>query len=217
MPSSWSARRAAAIAALTLAAPTLACGPRARPLAGMPVPAVLPSGELPPGHQRYDFRWEYQDGDLVARGEGVGRVAAPDSVRLDFFLDGGLGGGYAVVVGGRVYAPGGDQVKRFLPPLPLLWASLGRLAVPAARDTVARVDGGTLRADIGGAPTTWRASFDGPRLTRLERIDDGRVGEWVARDSTSVRYVHTTARRALTLTRLRSQPAGDFDATIWNH
>ena len=41
--------------------------------------------------------------------------------------------------------------------------------------------------------------------------------EWVARDSASVRYMHTTARRALSLTKVASQPAGDFDATIWNH
>ena len=192
------------------------CAPRARPLVGVPAPAVLPRTELPPGRQRYDFRWEYEDGDLVARGEGVARVAAPDSVRLDFFLDGGMGGGYAILLGGDLFAPGGDQVRRYLPPAPLLWASLGRLAVPSARDTVARVDAGVLRADIGRAPT-WRASFEGPRLTRLERIDDGRIAEWVARDSDRVRYLNAASRRTLTLTKLRAQPAAEFDATIWAH
>ncbi|HET7457683.1 MAG TPA: hypothetical protein VFJ74_08500 [Gemmatimonadaceae bacterium] len=209
-------RRLAALAATSALALLAGCGPRARPLVGVPAPAVLPRAELPPGRQRYDFRWEYQDGDVVARGDGVARVAAPDSIRLDFFLDGGLGGGYAVVLGNDVFAPGGEQVRRFLPPPPLLWASLGRLAVPPSPDTSARVDGGTLRADIGRDPT-WRASFAGARLTRLERIDDGRIAEWVSRDSSSVHYVHTTARRALTLSKVRSQPAGDFDATIWTH
>jgi hypothetical protein len=205
-----------AAGAMTLGLFALGCGPRAQALRGAPAPAVLPRGELPPGHQRYDFRWEYQDGDVVARGEGVARVAPPDSVRLDFFLDGGLGGGFAVVLGPDMFAPGGEQVRRFLPPASFLWASLGRLAVPAGRDTVARVDGATLRADIGRDPT-WRVTFDGARLSRLERIDDGRIAEWVSRDSAGVRYMHTTARRQLTLTRLRSQPTGDFDATIWNH
>ena len=193
-----------------------ACPPRVRPLVGVPAPAVLPRAELPTGRQRYDFRWEYHDGDILARGDGVARAASPDSVRLDFFLDGGMGGGFAVLIGDRLYAPGGDQVRRFLPPVPLLWASLGRLAVPAAPDTVARVDAGVLRADIGRDPV-WRASFEGPRLTRLERIDDGRLAEWVARDGDRVHYLHTTSRRTLTLTRLRVQPAAEFDATIWAH
>ena len=90
------------------------------------------------------------------------------------------------------------------------------MAVPSARDTVARVDAGVLRADIGRAPT-WRASFEGPRLTRLERIDDGRIAEWVARDSDRVRYLNAASRRTLTLTKLRAQPAAEFDATIWAH
>jgi len=192
------------------------CGPRARPLVGAPAPAVLPRAELPAGRQRYDFRWEYEDGDLLVRGDGVARTAAPDSVRLDFFLDGGMGGGYALLLGQELIVPGGDQVRRLLPPPPLLWASLGRLAVPPASDTIARVDAGTLRADIGRDPT-WRASFDGQRLARLERIVDGRVAEWLVRDPDRVRYLHTTSRRALTLTKLRVQPAAEFDATIWDH
>lgn len=207
-------RRLAGVCAVALL--VTACPPRARPLVGVPAPVALPRAELPPGRQRLDFRWEYQDGDLLARGDGVARLASPDSVRIDFFLDGGMGGGYAVLIGDQLFAPGGDQVRRFLPPIPLLWASLGRLAVPPSADTVARVDAGVLRADIGRDPT-WRASFDGPRLTRLERIDGGRVVEWVTRASDRVDYFHTTSRRTLSLTKLRVQPAADFDETIWAH
>ena len=203
------------LAALVLV--VAACGPRARPLVGVPAPAVLPRAELPEGRTRYDFRWEYEDGDLVVRGDGVARAAAPDSVRLDFFLDGGMGGGYALLLGDQLIVPAGaEQVRRLLPPPPLLWASLGRLAVPAAGDTVARVDESVLRADIGRDPT-WRASFDGQRLTRLERIADGRVAEFVARAADHVDYLHTTSRRALRLSKLRVQPATEFDATIWDH
>lgn len=200
---------------LALAAGAASCAPRARPLAGAPAPARLPSTELPAGRQRIDFRWEYRDGDLLARGEGVARLSAPDSVRLDLFLDGGLGGGYAIVIGNEIFTPAGDQARRMLPPAPLLWASLGRLAVPPASDTTARVDGGVLRADIGRDPT-WRATYDSAGLTRLERIQSGRVQEWASRDgSRHVRYENPLAQRTLTLDITRTQGAGQFDAAIW--
>lgn len=202
------------VAAVALAAAASACAPRARPLAGAPAPARLPAAQLAPGRQRIDFRWEYRDGDLLARGEGVARVSAPDSVRLDLFLDGGLGGGYAIVIGDQIYTPAGDQARRVLPPAPLLWATLGRLAVPAAPDTTARVDGGVLRADIGRDPT-WRATFDSTQLTRLERIESGRLQEWASRDGKRVRYENPLAQRTLTLDITRTQGAGEFDAAIW--
>jgi hypothetical protein len=203
---------------LALALATLAgCAPQAGALRGAPAPARLPVTELPPGRQRLDFRWEYRDGDLAARGEGVARLASPDSVRLDLFLDGGLGGGYAIVIGKEIFTPSGDQARRVLPPAPLLWATLGRLAVPAAPDTTARVDGGRLRADIGRDPT-WRATFDSTRLTRLERIEGGRVLEWTERGVNGrVRYENTLAQRALTLDVTRTQEASEFDAAIWRH
>lgn len=202
------------VAALAVAALASACAPRARPLGGAPVAARLPAAELPAGRQRIDFRWEYRDGDLLARGDGVARVSAPDSVRLDLFLDGGLGGGYAIVIGNDIYTPAGDQARRVLPPAPLLWATLGRLAVPAAPDTTARVDGGVLRADIGRDPT-WRATFDSAGLTRLERIQGGRLQEWASRDGRKVRYENPLVQRTLTLDITRTQGAGDFDAAIW--
>ena len=146
-----------------------ACAPRAGRLAGTPAPARLPGTELPRGNQRIVFRWDYVDQALAAKGEGVARISSPDSVRLDFFLDGGLGGGYAIVIGDSISTPGGDQVRRYLPPVALLWASLGKLAVPPVPDTVAKVDGGTLRADIGHDPA-WRVTFTGDRLTRLDWI-----------------------------------------------
>ena len=205
-----------ALAALAVAV-GLACAPRARPLGGTPVPEVrLPNTRLPAGHRRIIFRWEYVDPSIGARGEGVARIAPPDSVRLDFFLDGGLGGGYAIVVGESVFSPAEAQAKLFLPPPPLLWSTLGRLAVPPAADTTASADGSTLRADIGRDPV-WRATFDRDRLVRLERIDGGRVREWVSRASNDdVRYENEQGQRVLTLKVTKSDGVPAFDPAIWH-
>jgi hypothetical protein len=213
---SWAHRMATILAPCSRAVLvlTIACAPRAGSLGGSPVPARFPSSDLPRGHQRLVFRWDYVDQALAAKGEGVARIASPDSVRLDFFLDGGLGGGYAIVVGDSVSTPGGDDVRRYLPPVSLLWASLGRLAVPSAPDTVAKVDGGTLRADIGRNPT-WRVTFAGEKLTRLERIVDGRRVEWVGRNGSEVRYQNERSSRSLTLRISSTDEAAPFDPAIW--
>lgn len=209
-------RRLAGVALLAWTAATAGCAPRARPLAGAVVPMrALPSTALSRQPQRVVFRWRYDEAEgFSARGEGVARLAAPDSGRLDFFVDGGMGGGWAVLIGDRVTAPGGDFLRRLIPPAPLLWAALGRLAIPAGRDTTMRSAGDTLRADVG-AGSTWRVTFVGPRLTRVERIDGGRVVEWVQRDSTSVRYRHEAERRGLSLDVQRTETVDAFPASIW--
>ena len=201
---------------LALAALAAGCTPRARPLEGAPTVTRLPSTELPPGHRRVIFRWEYRDPSFGGRGEGVARIAPPDSVRLDFFLDGGVGGGgYAILIGDRVFSPAGAQAQRLLPPAPLLWASLGRLVVPPAADTVARVDGSLLRADIGQDPV-WRATFADGRLSRLELIPGGRIREWVDRgDGSTVRYENERAQRFLQLTIQSTTAVPPFDEEIW--
>jgi hypothetical protein len=119
-----------------------------------------------------------------------------------------------VLVGDRMTAPGGDMMKRLIPPAPLLWAALGRLAIPAAPDTVMRASGDTLRADVGRDPT-WRVTFVGPRLTRVERIAGGRIAEWVQRDSATVRYRHEGERRGLSLDVQRTELVDGFPASIW--
>ena len=214
MIASASARAVVAYGVIVLVS---ACAPRARPLAGAPAPATvhLPVAVLPDGYQKVVFRWRYAEGETGARGEGVARIAPPDRARLDLFLDGGLGGTHARIIGDEIRAPGGALGRRYLPPPPLLWAALGRLAVPPAPDTIVRVDGDTLRADIG-AGSVWRVTFAAGRLTRLERIEGGRIVEWVSRGAADeVRYEHESARRSLALTIVRREGATAFDPSIW--
>jgi hypothetical protein len=193
------------------------CAPRARPLAGAPTPQVrLPDTRLQGGPRRIVFQWVYreQNGGFQAKGEGVARIVAPDSARMDFFVDGGFGGGWALLIGDQLTTPGPDFVRRLVPPAPMLWATLGRLALPPARDTTARVSGDTLRADIGSEPT-WRVTFVGPRLSRVERIDGGRVQEWISREGSLLKYEHESGRRSLTLQVQRTEEVSGFDASIW--
>jgi hypothetical protein len=190
--------------------------PRVAALPGMPVPVQqLPKGSLPNGNRKIVFKWELRDGDVTARGDGVARIASPDSVRLDFFLGGGMGSGAAVLIGDSLQVPGPDLARRLIPPRALLWASLGRFDVPADRDTTVRVDAGVLRADIG-APVHWRATFRGDTLTRLERVEEGRLQEWVERSTDqAVQYRNEAARRTLSLVIQRSDAVPPFDPAIW--
>ncbi len=205
------ARAMAVIVALSLAA----CAPKAPPLAGTVAPASIPATRLPPVHRKLVFLWSYTDQDFRAKGDGAARVAPPDSVRIDLFVGGGFGSGSAVLVGDRLEARGDERMHAYLPPVPFLWAALGRFTVPPAADTAARVDGDTLRVEIGRDPA-WRATFAGDELRRIELIDGGRIQQWVSRDSAGhVHYEHERARRTLDLTVTRADTVPAFDAAIW--
>jgi hypothetical protein len=194
---------------------TVACGPKVGSLAGTIAPARLPNTELPSVSQRIRFTWNYSDLDVRGRGDGVARVAPPDSVRLDLFLHGGTTGGRALLIDDELRAPGGPMVRSYLPPPPMLWAALGRLHVPATTDTTVRVDGDTLRADIGRDPR-WRVTFVGRDLRRLELIAGDRLQQWVERSADrKVTYRHLRANRALDLNIVRVDTVAGFDATIW--
>ena len=202
--------------AATLLALAGCAPPRVAALPGELVPVErVPRGTLEAGRRKIVFQWELHDGDITARGDGVARVASPDSVRLDFFLGGGFGGGAAVLIGDSLRIPGPDIARKLVPPRALLWAALGHFDVPAERDTVVRVDGGALRADIG-APVHWRATFRGDTLTRLERVDGGRLQEWVERTGVQrVQYRNEAARRSLSLVIQGSNAVAPFDPSIW--
>jgi hypothetical protein len=192
-----------------------ACARAVAPIRGTPAPpSSIPRIELT-GARQIVFRWQYNEDFMVARGEGVARLVAPDSARLDFFADGGFGSGYALLFGDRLVAPGGDLVRGMLPSPPMLWAAVGRLAVPSASDTVATVDGGVLRADIGRDPR-WRVTISDGRLAALEHLEKMRVSESVVRASDgAVRYTNPKSRRMLRITITREETVPGFDASIW--
>jgi hypothetical protein len=124
-----------------------------------------------------------------------------------------------VLIGPELRIPAGAEAfRKFFPPAPLLWATLGRIAVPPAQDTVVRVDGDTLRADIGRGDV-WRVTIVGNRLLRVERIDGGRIVEQLVRglgDGNRIRYEHLGARRTLTIDITRSFTVPGYDAEIWS-
>jgi hypothetical protein len=207
-------RRTAALVIVAFAVG--ACRPRLAPLTGeLQSTSRLPSATIPPGHAQIVFTWSLDDRDMAGRGEGVARVAGPDSVRLDFFLAGGMGGGAAILIGDSLRTPGGDLARRFVPPAPLLWAALGRVALPNLPDTVIRTDGTTLRADIG-RPVTYRLTFQNDSLIRAERVSGNRVAEWVERSPTRMQYRDEGARRSLQLVITRTDHPPGFDAAIWH-
>jgi hypothetical protein len=201
---------------LVCAALILACAPAAAPLKGVLAPdRSLPSIEMPAGHRHIVFKWDYQEGDIAARGDGSIRAASPDSARLDFFLGGGLGAGGAILIGDSLRTPRADLARRYIPPTPLLWAALGRLAVPSLPDTVVRIDGGLTRADIG-RPLQWRVAFRGDTLVELDHISNGRITESLTRGADRVlTFEALAARRTLRLTIVREEP-GTFDDSIWS-
>jgi hypothetical protein len=192
------------------------CAPRLRPLAGEMAPARMPHAELPSGHHQVIFEWEFADLDMAGRGDGVARVASPDSIRLDFFLAGGLGSGAAVLIGDSLDIPGPDFTRRFIPPPTMLWAAMGRTVLPVTADTAIRREGALLRSDLG-RPVQWRVTFRSDSLVRLEHVEGGRVVEWVDRGADArVEYRQESARRSLKLHITRVYDVGNFDASIWH-
>lgn len=193
-----------------------ACAPAAAPLKGVLAPdRTLPTIAMAGGHRQIVFKWDYQEGDIAARGDGSIRTASPDSARLDFFLGGGLGAGGAILIGDSLRTPHADLARRYIPPTPLLWAALGRLAIPPLPDTVVKVDGPLTRADIGH-PLQWRVALRGDTLVELQHVSDGRITESLVRGADgTLTFQAPGARRTLRLTILREEP-GSFDASIWS-
>ena len=194
----------------------VACAPSAAPLKGVLAPdRSLPVIALPSGHRHVVFRWDYEEGEIAARGDGSVRIAGPDSARLDFFLGGGMGAGAAILIGDSLRAPHVDMVRRYIPATPLMWAALGRLAIPPLPDTVVKIDGDIVRADVG-RPVQWRLTARGDTLLGLQHISGGKIVESVIRGANGTfTFQAPAARRTLRLSVLREEP-GSFDASIWS-
>ncbi len=191
-----------------------ACPPRAPALRGEVVPVHLPAPALPAGHLKTVFAFTYHDADVTVRGEGVARTAAPDSVRLDLFLNNEAAGD-AVFIGDSLLQARPRLTRKLLPPLPFLWAALGVFRTPGSADTTARVDSDTLRIEIAGDPA-WRATFMGPELLRLDLVEEGRIPQTVMRvPGVRVHFEAARAGRTLDLVVRRVDTLPAFDASIW--
>ena len=95
--------------------------------------------------------------------------------------------------------------------------------------TVVRLDGDTLRADLGqlrggdatsAAGRVWRLQFTGRQLVAVERIEGGRVQESVHRHLDAagrwqVQYLHPRGKRRLTIVVNDTVFVEGFDAAIW--
>ncbi len=201
--------------AFLAAALTGGCAPRVAPLEGAPAPnRTLPNIPLAGAHRHVVFRWDYEENSLFTHGEGAIRAAAPDSARVDLFLVGGVAAGHAILIGDSLRGANADQIRRVLPPPPMMWAALGRLVVPALLDTVITTEGETLRADIG-RPATWRVTIKGNRLMQLARLNGGRIAEVVTRDDGGRLLYEVPGRRKLWLGIIRDEEVPAFDAAIW--
>jgi hypothetical protein len=96
----------------------------------------------------------------------------------------------------------------------MLWAALGRLAIPALPDTVVTMEGEVLHADIG-RPVTWRVTIANNRVMQLARINGGRIVEMVTRDTGGRLLYEVPGRRKLWLGITRDEEVPAFDASIW--
>ena len=195
-----------------------ACAPRLAPLQGVaPINGVLPAVALPPAYRQVVFTWELEQNSMVARGNGVARLAPPDSARVDLTLTGGFGGASAILVGDSLRVPPGADMGMgsMIPPPPLLWAALGRLALPAVADTVIRVSGDTTAANVG-RPVQWRVTAVGNRLTELDHVAGDHIVESVEhRSDGEVRY-ESSDHRSLVLHIKQDVNVPAFDASIWH-
>lgn len=215
MPSCRRPEIVRAVAALALlAAVACARAPLAGPLTGVPTARRLPATALPDGYRTILFSWDYSERLAGARGEGVARIAPPDSVRIDLFLQNGNYAGFVILIADSIVATAQDEARRVLPPPALIWSSLGVVRV-AGRDTTVLMDGDTLRAEVGRDPA-WRVTFGPQSVARVERIVRGRVEQVVERrDSARVLYRQPGAGRSLALTIRNSIREAGFDAAIW--
>jgi len=132
-------------------------------LAPMPVTdaRMWAASTAPSGHLTLRFHWH-----LIAEGGSGGRgavlIAPPDSLRLDFRGPVGFGSGAAGVIGdSAIWAEPQDQVQKFVPSYPLLWAMVGVARPP--------VGSWVIEGHRDAATTAWRYTRGADRVDYLLR------------------------------------------------
>ena len=79
----------------------------------------------------------------------------------------------------------------------------------------------SLRRDASGADgRAWRLAFAGTTLARVERIENGKVIEWMSRrrgadGQWQLEYVHERGKRRLAIAVTDTTTVEGFDDAIW--
>ena len=188
---------------------------RRSPARRVPASSACPEPSAPGTHSSFSIG-SSTIADMSGRGEGAARIAVARQ-RSTRFLS------RPVVLAAvrpfssatRSTTPGGDMVRRFIPPPTLLWAALGRVALPNLPDTV---DSGGRRRSFEPTSEPGRMAPDvsrrhaGARRTR-RRWQGSRVGRAHRRVACSL----PKRRRASLVAAVdhSSDEVPGFDASIW--
>jgi len=106
------------------------------------------------------FKWKYRDERQSGSGRGMARLAAPDSLRIDWRAVLGMASGAAMLVGDTVKWV--DPPRDSIPPVPqgvaVAWAALGVVRPP--------VEGARVLTLVinGGRAVVWRFASDADTL-----------------------------------------------------
>ncbi len=216
--------------ALGVGAIAASCGPR-RPAVLGPIaeaPAVADGLERSSGlvePVRVRFRWTLNEAGSRIDGQGVARVEPPYRARLDLFLNNGESVLSAALVDHDLRLPYGSR-RDILPPVDLLWATLGVFRpVPGARLVAGeRLEGEARRLRYRQEDGTelHYEIFDGA-LRAVELLEGESVLEWVRvgrvdgeRYPGEVTYRNLREFRELKISRETLDRVESFDPSIWD-
>ena len=218
-------------AALVLAAPLSSCasGPSPEP---EPAPSLDPAREalLLEARTRLDFPvrvvfdWYSNEAGTRASGRGVARIAPPDRVRLDLFLENGEIAAKAAMIGRELRLPDGAP-EEILPPPDFMWGALGFFR-PILGSTLIEVESfadGSLRLRYrldDRRELRYRAA--GSDLVEVEMTESGDVVQRIRTEHDdedfpkSARYRNMAEFRELRIERAAVERVESFPTDIWD-
>lgn len=172
------------------------------------------------------FKWKYRDERQSGGGRGMARLAAPDSLRIDWRAVLGMASGAAVMIGDSVawVDPPRDSVPNEPAGVAVAWAAMGVVRPPAARAQVLSlktgsavvwrfaVDADTLDYKLTGEPprileAEWRQG--GKQLVRIRTVLD----EQARPTSAQIDSPRRSSRFEFTVVAVDTAPV--FSAPLW--
>jgi hypothetical protein len=215
-----------AAALLSLGACAQAAAPVGTPVANPEAAAAeLRRASLPDGPRQITFAWTLDEAGSRVRGRGVGRMVAPERVRLDLFGPRGETYLAAALVEDEFRLPQGATGAVPLPSPSLLWASVGVVQPPSQARLLSATSTESeliLRySGDEGETIEYRAALQPLRLTSVSRSVQRGANEtlqltWdMAGTLQSTRYRDLSAFRELVLTIEETSAVASFPATIW--